>query len=116
MRHGSVARMRLDGDVDGLCRMVSSGGPLAREATEMLADLGDRRASDVLLRCLRRKAFDRHWLWLGAAEALGRLRERRAVPALIGLLTSGELENPGQEEIVIRALGSIGGPDAVRAL
>ncbi|MGV9849864.1 HEAT repeat domain-containing protein [Streptomyces sp. NPDC003442] len=117
MGGGEVVRMRLGGDIDGLCRMVRSRDRvLARQAIQMLADLGDQRASDVLLRCVQRKAFDRQWLWLAAVDALGRLRERRAVPALIGLLKSGELENPGQEETVLRALGSIGGPEAVHVL
>ncbi|WP_169317176.1 HEAT repeat domain-containing protein [Actinacidiphila oryziradicis] len=109
--------MRLRGDVEGLCRTVRSGDPdTARRAMEMLADIGDRRASDVLLRCVTKKATDRHWLWLAAVDALGRLQERRAVPLLIGLLERGELENPGQEGTVLRALGAIGGPEAVRVL
>ncbi|MWA14215.1 HEAT repeat domain-containing protein [Streptomyces sp. BA2] len=112
-----LGRMRLAGDVEGLCRVLRSGEfPMARQAAALLGDIGGPTAADALLDCLERPDSYPRYLHLRALASLGKLRERRAVPLLLRLLHDGRLENHGQEEAVFRALAAIGGPEVVSEL
>jgi HEAT repeat protein len=113
----SLARMRVDGDVAGLRRAVETGDLYTSgSAVALLGDIGGEAAVEFLLDLLERWDAEHPYVHMWAAEALGRLRERRAVPGLLRLLEGGELANQGQEEIVLRALADIGGPEVVRVL
>ncbi|MEV8017212.1 HEAT repeat domain-containing protein [Streptomyces sp. NPDC086554] len=115
--HADLARMRLAGDVEGLCRVMRSGDfHTALRAVELLGDIGGPLATDALLDCLERPDSYRQYLYMEALSSLGRLRERRAVPSLLRLLHDGRLEHYSQQEKMFRALGAIGGPEVVREL
>ena len=80
-------------------------------AAAILGRIGDRRAVEPLSRLLTETADPA--LQEAAAEALGRLREAAAVPALIHCLRCGALRARLQ---AARSLASLGGPDALAAL
>ncbi|MFD5704116.1 HEAT repeat domain-containing protein [Streptomyces lasiicapitis] len=107
-----LVRMRLDGDVTGLCRATRSEVLDVRlSATRLLGgSAGSPEAVETLFACLR------HGPQWHAAKALGRLRERRAVPTLLELLAEGPYA-PGQlDRPAGDALVAIGGPEVVRGL
>ncbi|MFC8128064.1 HEAT repeat domain-containing protein [Streptomyces sp. NPDC057302] len=110
-----LARMRVDGDAEGLCEALRSGDDMtASMAVALLGDLADPSAADALIAYLESPGKARGWNFEVTVTALGRLREPRAVPALLRSLgTEREVE---QEAAVLRALAAIGGPEAVRAL
>lgn len=110
--------LRLNGDASGLRRAMRSYDPdTAEQALELLGDLGGPEAVDALLEYLERPSTrDRH-LRTDAITALGRTRERRAVPALLRVLAERPPDDHGdQTKALYGALAAIGGPDAVRAL
>lgn len=125
-----VARMRLAGDVDGLCRAVRRGDDVtAARAAALLGDMGDQRAADTLLDAVRRHDErcraeslddDRLWPLREAVCALGRLRVRRAVAPLCRLLDGATLLTgpPAYwvERTVLRALVDVGAPEAADLL
>ncbi|MFG3001949.1 HEAT repeat domain-containing protein [Streptomyces sp. NPDC048340] len=124
MPHKGAARLRIEGDVEALARLVlHPDGTPAAQAAALLADIGGRPASDALLRCAQRheelcriESYEDERLWplLEAVRGLGRLREDRAVPLLLRLLEGGT-RIPSYltyrlEITVIRALIDIGAP------
>ena len=71
-----------------------------------LGNIGDERAVPVLKKMLKHKdSYYRHT----AAVALGKIRDKRALDALISLAEKGELD-------AIKAIGKIGGDRAIEAL
>lgn len=111
--HADLVRMRLDGDVAGLCRATRSEVLDVRlSATEFLGGSTDSAAAvETLLDCLR------HGPRWQAARALGKLRERRAVPGLLAMLAESTRDERLQlDEPAVDALVAIGGPEAVRGL
>jgi HEAT repeat protein len=126
----SVARLRLAGDVDGLCQAVHGDDAVtAAQAAALLGDLGGPRAVDTLLDFVRRhdercrvESYDEDRLWplREVVSALGRLRVHRAVPLLCRLLDGGTaLSGPPLlwlERTTLRALVDIGAPEAAEAL
>ncbi|MGW5733858.1 MULTISPECIES: HEAT repeat domain-containing protein [Streptomyces] len=113
-----LARMRVEGEVAGLCRAArSDDDATAQAAVALLGDLGDPAATETLTDCVEPPGATRFWVFREAVAALGRLRDRRAVPALLRFLDGGPSPDRWhQEDAVFRALGSIGGPDVVRVL
>ncbi|WP_051855462.1 HEAT repeat domain-containing protein [Streptomyces sp. NRRL B-1347] len=114
-----LVRMRMAGDVAGLCRAArSEDHDVALHAMQLLGGCEGRpEAVEALLDCLRRRD-QRHGMRWQAAQALGRLRERRAVPELLRLLAEGE-DRDGRAQLykpACDALIAIGGPEAVRGL
>lgn len=115
-----LVRMRVDGDVTGLCRAARARDPgIARQAVQLLGGVhGSPEAVEGLVACLQWRGewypgFGMRWQ---AAKSLGKLRERRAVPQLLRLLAD-ERENSEQPAgFLCAALVSIGGPEAVRGL
>ena len=84
------------------------------EAVRALGEIGDISVLDAIIEALRDPAGG---VTAEAAEALGKLGDRRANGALISLVHnsqggSGHLE----KQSIIRALGRLGGADAVDAL
>ncbi|MFD0412620.1 HEAT repeat domain-containing protein [Streptomyces sp. NPDC127108] len=107
-----LVRMRLAGDVAGLCRATRSEVLDVRlSATTFLGGSTDSpEAVETLLACLRRGP---RWQ---AAEALGRLREHRAVPGLLRMLAASRAAHEQLEKPAVDALVAIGGPQVVRGL
>ncbi|MEL3948711.1 HEAT repeat domain-containing protein [Streptomyces sp. LNU-CPARS28] len=107
-----LVRMRLDGDVAGLCRATRSEVLDVRlSATTFLGGSTDSpEAVETLLACLRRGPRRQ------AAEALGRLREHRAVPGLLRMLAASRAAHEQLEKPAVDALVAIGGPQVVRGL
>ncbi|GLF93099.1 HEAT repeat domain-containing protein [Streptomyces yaizuensis] len=113
----AIARLRLDGDVPGLYRAAREADrPTAYGSVALLADIGSPAAADALLDLLRGRDTGRLGTRLRAASALGRLREARAVPALLRLLDEVAGESDRRRKTVVRALGRIGGPGAAAVL
>ncbi len=113
-----LVRMRVEGDVVGLCRAARSADQdIAESAVRLLGgSTGSPEAVEALLACLRRNDETHPGLRWCAAESLGRLRERRAVPALVRLLAEGRDSRVQPVESVCEALAAIGGPEAVGGL
>ncbi|QDQ14226.1 HEAT repeat domain-containing protein [Streptomyces spectabilis] len=114
-----LVRMRMAGDVAGLCRASrSEDHDVAVHAMQLLGGCEGRpEAVEALLDCLRWRDQRNGMRWQ-AARSLGRLRERRAVPELLRLLTDAE-ERDGRGQLykpACDALIAIGGPQAVRGL
>ncbi|EPH39743.1 HEAT repeat domain-containing protein [Streptomyces aurantiacus] len=107
-----LVRMRMDGDVAGLCRATRSEVLDVRlSATEMLGgSTGSPEAVETLFACLRRGP---RWQ---AAKALGDLREHGAVPELLRMLAESRHSREQLDEPVVDALVAIGGPEVVRGL
>ncbi|MER5298656.1 HEAT repeat domain-containing protein [Streptomyces lasiicapitis] len=113
-----LVRMRLDGDVAGLCRATRSEVLDVRlSATRLLGgSTGSPEAVETLFACLRQRDEPYPGPRSQAVRALGRLRERRAVPTLLELLAEGPYA-PGQlDRPASDALVAIGGPEVVRGL
>ncbi|MVO86409.1 HEAT repeat domain-containing protein [Streptomyces sp. p1417] len=113
-----LVRMRMDGDVQGLCRATRSGEHAVRlHATELLgSSTGSPEVVETLLTCLRRRGDPYPGVRWQAARALGRLRVRRAVPELLVLLGESRDDRDQLDGPVVEALVAIGGPEAVRGL
>ncbi|MFD9908652.1 HEAT repeat domain-containing protein [Streptomyces sp. NPDC059063] len=120
-RAASVAdlvRLRMDGDVAGLCRATrSEDHHIAVYATELLgSSTGPPEAVDALFASLRRRGEPYPGLPWQAAKALGRLRVRRAVPELLDLLAEGPHGREQLDRPACDALVAIGGPEVVQGL
>ncbi|MEU5959063.1 HEAT repeat domain-containing protein [Streptomyces sp. NPDC047525] len=113
-----LVRMRMEGDVAGLCRATrSTDHHVAVTATAMLgSSTGSPEAVEALFACLRRKDEPYPGLRWQAAAALGRLREQRAVPELLRLLAEERQGSAQLDRPTCGALAAIGGPEAVRGL
>ncbi|WP_231405966.1 HEAT repeat domain-containing protein [Streptomyces clavuligerus] len=117
-----IARLRVDGDAAGLYRAVDSDdSATAYGAVALLGDLaaGDAAAVGLLLEIVRRPDVFRIGLRLRAASALGELREPRAVPALLAMLSPperGTAEDVRRRRAVVGALARIGTPTVVTEL
>jgi hypothetical protein len=97
-------------DVKGLIRLLSSRDPeIQAAAIHALGDIGSD-ASEVLTGLLRKK---NRTLRLGVIGALAEIRDPRAVPSLIGMLSDPGSEVRWQTAI---ALGEIGDPRATSHL
>ncbi|WP_425264436.1 HEAT repeat domain-containing protein, partial [Streptomyces atriruber] len=112
-----IVGMRLAGDVAGLSEVMRSGpSPYTVWAVDLLGDIGGRAAADALFDCVDRPDAYPRWLHLHALSALAALRDRRALPVILGQVRRGA---PGDRARAIRMyedLGAIGGPEAVREL
>ena len=103
-------------------RAPDGGYPLRRNAARALGKLGDRRAVEPLIRCLK---FPYYYVSEAAAQALQMLQDRSCVPALMKLLEGGvaaatrvtgkpHLVQP--YEAIIEALGTLGAVEAQDAI
>lgn len=91
-------------------------------AAETLGKIGDTRALSPLIDALRgefgKDAGNAAQMRVKAAEALGLLKDRKAVPALIAVINNPN-EWPTLRQVSLKALGEIGDPsafDAVKSL
>jgi hypothetical protein len=98
---------------------LRTGGPAAvSNAIEILTDpqIADRRATPLLAEKLRQAPLDRK---RGYAQALGRLRDPRAVPAMAEYLTSPGVFQDGSwlQDFMARQVSNLGKPglDALAA-
>jgi HEAT repeat protein/WD40 repeat protein len=115
-----VRNARKRGRIDELCALLTDPDEDVRiEATRALGEAADLRA----LAPLKQIAADEHApfdLRAASIEALGRLKSREAVGTLLSVLGEAkEWSFPARGYFVrqvAKALGSIGGPDAVAAL
>jgi HEAT repeat protein len=100
--------------VDDVIRVFDEGrhdDPRIRQYLGMvLGNLGDRRATPVLVAALRDPAVETR---IYAALALGRLRDPASVPALLQVFSTGERD---VRKSAGYALGEIGDPRAIPAL
>ncbi|WAL98467.1 HEAT repeat domain-containing protein [Streptomyces sp. Je 1-369] len=112
-----IVGMRLARDIAGLVEVMRSGpSPYYVWAVDLLRDIGGRDAADALFDCVDRPDEYPRWLHLHALSALAELRDRRALPVILGQVRRGA---PGDGARAIRMyedLGAIGGPEAVREL
>ena len=103
-------------------RAPDGGYPLRRNAARALGKLGDRRAVEPLIRCLK---FPDYYVREAAAQALEMLQDRSCVPTLMKLLKGGvaaatrvtgkpHLVQP--YEAIIEALGTLGAVEAKDAI
>ncbi|MEV5977750.1 HEAT repeat domain-containing protein [Streptomyces sp. NPDC052114] len=112
-----LIRMRLAGDVAGLRRSLRSEDfSTALGAAELLGDIGGPEACEALLHCLAMPGRYARHLELWVISPLARLGERRAVPFLLRRLRGELPENSTWPETLYGALGTLGGPEAVREL
>lgn len=117
----AVGLLRLRGDVDGLCRVVAEEDLMsASAAIDLLADIGGPAATEMILRVLEDPEGFLHQgsdsLTFAAILAAGKLRERRAVPALIALVNGGVGIPDYRADAACEALGEIGDPQAIPVL
>jgi hypothetical protein len=93
------------------------GRPIALDAGRLLAEMGDRRVIDALLRRMQTTApadtDDTWWEWVEIAEILAALDAVEAVEPLAAALPLAPVY---QQEYFATALGDIGDPRAVPAL
>ncbi|KUM99494.1 hypothetical protein AQI95_38935 [Streptomyces yokosukanensis] len=113
-----LIRMRMDGDVTGLCRATrSETHDVSLYATILLgSSTGPPEAVEALFACLRQRGEPHPGLRWQAAKALGKLRERRAVPELLRLLVEERHSREQLDRPACDALAAIGGPEAVSGL
>ncbi|MGA4839026.1 HEAT repeat domain-containing protein [Streptomyces sp. G45] len=107
-----LVRMRLEGDGAGLCRAARAEDHIvAGAAARLLGGFATDEAVDTLIGCVWDREEPRRGAWWEAVRSLGRLRDRRAVPALLSLLA--EDGDGHHDEAPCRALAEIGGSEAV---
>ncbi|MFI7316729.1 HEAT repeat domain-containing protein [Streptomyces venezuelae] len=113
-----VMRMRMEGDVAGLCRATwSENHNAAVYATAMLGSaVRTPEVVTTLHRCLTREDEPRPGLQWHALASLGRLRVERAVPLLLNTLPESDHSRLQLDEVACEALLTIGGPEVVRGL
>lgn len=98
-------------NVAAVYRASKDDDPRVRRYLSMvLGNLGDRRATPLLIEALEEKDVDTQ---LYAALALGRLRDPASVPALVKAMVSDDHD---VRKSVAYALGEIGDPRALPAL
>ncbi|GHE86301.1 hypothetical protein GCM10018785_62550 [Streptomyces longispororuber] len=107
-----VMRMRMQGDVAGLCRATGSEDHVAAVyATAMLGSaVRTPEVVETLHLCLTRGL---HWQ---ALKSLARLRVKSAVPLLLRTLAESDHNRLQLDEVACEALLAIGGPQVVRGL
>ncbi|WP_051853018.1 HEAT repeat domain-containing protein [Streptomyces aureocirculatus] len=115
---GELVDMRMDGDVAGLCRVARADDDRrAVQAVELLGGCAVPEAVDTLIGCCGREGDRYRGVRRSAVIALGKLRDRRAVPVLLELLNLGKpVDGPHLDRELYRALTSIGGPEVVAGL
>jgi HEAT repeat protein len=97
-----------------LIRALNTGSTaiLRQNAAEALGDLGDPLALDALLAALPREVgLVQVWI----VNALGKLRDRRAVRPLLDALYAAD-SNSSIRYLIIRALGDIGDPQVIETI
>ncbi|MYZ11803.1 HEAT repeat domain-containing protein, partial [Streptomyces sp. SID337] len=113
-----VMRMRMEGDVAGLCRATGSENrDAAVYATAMLGSA--ERTPEVvstLRLCLTREGESIPGLQWHALASLGRLRVERAVPLLLNAMAESDHNRLQLDKVACEALLTIGGPEVVRGL
>lgn len=113
-----LVRMRMAGDVEGLCRAARSDavdvGAFATMAVG--GSTGSPEVVETLLACLRRRENPSVGSPWQAARALGRLRAERAVPELLWLVAEGPHSRGQLDRPAADALVDMGGPEVVRGL
>ena len=117
VRQEAVSALALAADPMAVPHLVvlldDPAAEVRRLTAKTLGALHDQRATDALTGRLAREAEDR--VRLALIEALGKLRDTKAVPDLLRLL--GEEGRPLLEQYtLIWALGSIGDPRAGESL
>jgi len=91
--------------------MTDADQLVAEEAARALRETGEPEAVPLLLPATHAPYYDRvRWM---AIEALGRLRDKRAVPTLVGLLSD---RNVLFASVAATALGEIGDPSTITSL
>ncbi|KUL63328.1 HEAT repeat domain-containing protein [Streptomyces sp. NRRL S-1521] len=113
-----VMRMRMEGDVAGLCRATwSENHDAAVCATAMLGSaVRTPEVVRTLHLCLTREDEPLPGLHGNALASLGRLRVERAVPLLLSTLVESDHNRRQLDEVACEALLAIGGPEVVRGL
>ena len=106
-----IAQLKQAGDISSLIRLLNSTDPAVQwHAAEALGTCGER-AVPHLLEALESRPVP---VRLGAIEALGTIRDNRAVSPLLAVLRrDASLE---VRWAAVLALGEIGSPDAIPAL
>jgi len=106
--------------VEALILMLNDGDQfVASTSAEILGIIGDNRALNPLIKALKGE-FNRSrpyggdaTLRMNAAKALGSIKDRSAVPALVGCLSD---ENPYVRRQIVSALKEIGDPTGLEAI
>ncbi|MEW2389328.1 HEAT repeat domain-containing protein [Streptomyces venezuelae] len=113
-----VMRIRMEGDVAGLCRATwSDNHDAAVYATAMLGSaVRTPEVVRTLLLCATREDEPRPGLHWHALASLGRLHVERAVPLLLKTLAESDHSRRQLDEVACEALLAIGGPEVVRGL
>ncbi|MER7576695.1 hypothetical protein [Streptomyces sp. NPDC126514] len=113
-----VMRMRMAGDVAGLCRAAwSENHGAAVYATAMLGSaVRTPEVVRTLHLCLTRGDEPLPGLHWHALASLGRLRVERAVPLLLRTLAESDHNRRQLDKVACEALLAIGGPEVVRGL
>ncbi|MEJ1403506.1 MAG: HEAT repeat domain-containing protein, partial [Candidatus Sedimenticola sp. (ex Thyasira tokunagai)] len=98
--------------VDALVQLLSTGDEVDRcYSSKALGTLKAEDAVDRLIECLRDEDID---VCMDAAEALGRIGNPKAVPALVESLSN---DNSGEIcTAVVASLRKIGGSDVIEVL
>ncbi|MFH8609992.1 HEAT repeat domain-containing protein [Streptomyces sp. NPDC018029] len=118
MSISDVMRMRMEGDVAGLCRATwSENHDAAVYATAMLGGaVPTPEVVRTLHLCLTREDEPFPGLHWHALASLGRLRVEGAVPLLLSTLAESDHNRRQLDEVACEALLAIGGPEVVRGL
>ncbi|MCL7429174.1 HEAT repeat domain-containing protein [Streptomyces sp. YS415] len=113
-----VMRMRMEGEVAGLCRATwSENHDAAVYATAMLGSaVRTPEVVRTLHLCLKRGDEPLPGLHWHALASLGRLRVERAVPLLLRTLAESDHNRRQLDKVACEALLAIGGPEVVRGL
>ncbi|MFH8791937.1 HEAT repeat domain-containing protein [Streptomyces sp. NPDC017941] len=113
-----VMRLRMAGDVAGLCRATrSENHDAAVYATAMLgAAVRTPAVVGTLHLCATREGERLPGLHWHALASLGRLRVETAVPLLLRTLAESDHNHRQLDEVACEALLAIGGPAVVRGL
>ncbi|MET8683148.1 HEAT repeat domain-containing protein [Streptomyces sp. NPDC004732] len=112
-----IVRMRVDRDVAGLSEVMRTGpSPYPVWAVDLLGDIGGPAAADALFDCVDRPDDYPRWLPLHALSALAQLRDRRAVPVILGQVRGRKGDERARVARMYEDLGAVGGPEAVREL